>query len=115
MITVRLFVFVSSFMLSASILAGEIRGAKISTIMMDKGYGPRVYLDLTATHTSHTKADCHDSANWEYVVDTGTPYGKQLFSVLLMVKAQDKAIKFYGTNTCLHTGIEELRRIEVGD
>ena len=100
-------------MLSCASDAGVITNARIINLMMDKNYGEKVFLELSRDHSSATRAACHDSGRWEYVVDTSTPYGKQLLSVLLMVKAQDKAIWFDGTGLCSHTGIEELRRVEI--
>ena len=93
-------------------LAGDIHNAKIVNIMMDKSYGERVYIELDKDLVPRD-TECHTSSRWEYVLDTSTTFGEKLYSNLLVLYSTQNPAKFFGTGSCLHTGIEELRRIEM--
>lgn len=97
--------------MSASALAGSVSSAKVNVLMQDKAHGNRVYIELSKQVSSAPA--CHHHGRWTYVLDTSTKLGEHLYSSLLTLYATQKLGSFQGTNSCLHNGIEELRRIEM--
>ncbi len=91
--------------------AGEIRSAKIETLMVDRAHGAKVFIKLDKTHP--TPINCHAN-NWQFVLDISDDLGKTLYSNLLTSYAAGKTIHLKGTSSCsLYPNIETLRRIEL--
>lgn len=95
-------------------LANNVSNAKIKKIMMDQNYSTKVYIVLDKSQASLIA--CHSNSSWQYVVDTGTEFGKQLYSILMILYTTGKSANFIGKNNCdVYFSIESLRRIELLD
>ena len=97
---------------SSFCFSDDIYNAKIDSIMLDKNYGLKAYIELNKDEVSRDTS-CHNSARWEYVLDVSTPLGELIYSNLLVLQSTQRDAHFFGTGTCFHTGIEELRRLEM--
>ena len=109
----NLLVVVVLSLLSAIVLAEDIHAATVKTIMLDKNYGLKAYVELNKDMLIRENASCHESGRWEYVIDLSTAFGEKLYSNILVAYSTQSLANFFGTQECIHEGIEELRRLEL--
>ncbi len=106
---VLVFISLLSFMSNAS----ESGQTTIVKTMMDSDYSTKLFINVGGNITRSTN-HCHQNATWDFVLDTGTEFGKQMLSQLLMALAAEKKVKLFGSDTCIVNGtIEGLKRIEI--
>ena len=102
------------FFLISDVHAADVESTTIKRLMLDINYGEMVYIELEQRQA--TPIACHTNSGWEYVLDTSTPLGNKMYSMLLAAYAAKSPVKFVGMNNCSllpHTSTEGLRRIEL--
>lgn len=99
--------------ISSESFSSAISDAVITDIMIDINHGEKAFIELDKELLSRSSAECHSSQRWEYVLDISTKLGEKIYSNLLTAYATQNKVKIEGTGDCLHTGIEELRRLEL--
>ena len=94
-------------------MASDILNTTISKLMMDNGYGLKLFIQ-TEDDATRDGGHCHTNGTWDYVVSTGDEFGKQIHAQLLAAYAAKKKVNLIGSDTCIVNGnIEGLQRLEV--
>ena len=84
----------------------------ISEIMVDRSHGEKAFIALKINPSD---AGYGVNGSWRFVLDISDGIGKALYTNLLTLYATGKSARFTGSYLCtrVHTGIEELTRIEL--
>ncbi len=92
--------------------AGLAANTTIDRMMMDENYGTKIYIK-TAIPSNGGPA-CATQPTWDYVLDTGSQLGIQMYAILVSAHAKGTVLTLLGTHQCdVHATIETLRRIEL--
>jgi hypothetical protein len=108
----KTFLIILMIFMPIEVYADDITEASVISIMLDRSYGMKAYVQLSEKKLTRT-TECHDNVKWEYVLDISDALGEKIYSNLLVLYSTHKRANFYGTGDCLHEGIEELRRVEI--
>lgn len=93
--------------------AAEGRLANISTIMLDKSIGDRLFIELNTTEAS--SATCHKNSRWDFIFTLdNNEVTKAMLSFIVKAQATNEKLLFIGTGNCnVFNELETLRRIEL--
>ena len=101
-------------LLLASMQPATAAGSVTSTIgkmMMDQNYDTKLFIKMTASISNPIGCSTHPS--WDFVLDTSSEFGWQLYAVLQNALNNSSQISVLGAGDCdTFSGIETLRRIE---
>ncbi|MCG9736038.1 hypothetical protein L1D51_18900, partial [Pseudoalteromonas shioyasakiensis] len=92
--------------------AAESRLANISTIMLDKDIGDRLFIELETIEAS--SAPCHKNSRWDFIFTLdNNEVTKAMLSFIVKAQATNEKLIFIGTGTCnVFNELETLKRIE---
>lgn len=80
-------------------------------VQMDENNGMRLYVKPGG---AITLAGCQTNAQWPFVVDVSTDFGKRLQNLIMIAYATKSNVVLRGTDTCLvHSGVETIYRVEL--
>ena len=109
----KVFPFFVLLSISSVAASSEVTNAKISRLMMDNNYGPKLFVQVEGS-PERASGHCHTNPTWDYVISTDDEFGKQMHSQLLAAFVSSKNVKLVGLDECVVNGtLEGLRRIEV--
>lgn len=92
--------------------AGVAGGQTIDKAMMDATLDEKLFIKTSGTVSR--KASCSTHPVWDFVVDTSTPLGIQIYAILMTMYKDGTPITLNGTGTCgIFSGIETLNRIDL--
>jgi hypothetical protein len=96
-----------------SVYAAEGRLANISTIMLDKDLGDKVFIDINTKEVS--SAACHKNSRWDFIFTLeNNQVSKAMLSFLVKAQATNEKLIFVGTGSCnVFNELETLKRIEL--
>jgi hypothetical protein len=101
-----------AFFFSFSALGTTLDRATVTSLMLDRGNGHKVYIRLNSHQVQPVQ--CHANTSWEFVLDLSDAMGRDMYSSLLTLYATKSPGKFVGTSMCdLHENIETLQRLEL--
>lgn len=93
--------------------AAESRLANISTIMLDKNIGDKLFIQLDTIEVS--SASCHKNSKWDLVLPLdNNEVTKAMLSFIVKAQATNEKLLFIGTGNCnVFNELETLKRIEL--
>lgn len=93
--------------------AAQGRLANISTIMLDKDIGDRLFIELDTIEAS--SAPCHKNSRWDLVFTLdNNEVTKAMLSFIVKAQATNEKLLFIGTGNCnVFNELETLKRIEL--
>lgn len=101
-----------NFLSGSAFGAGTALNTTIDAMMMDENYDTKMFIRMAGPVTG--KATCSAHPSWDFVIETGTPFGVQMYAILMNAYNKDLAISLLGKNTCdTYAGVETLRRIDL--
>ncbi|MEM7278614.1 MAG: hypothetical protein AAF385_10850 [Pseudomonadota bacterium] len=104
--------FVNMYLSTASNAAGIANNQTVDKLMMDEIHGQKLFIKMSGTVS--TPATCSTHPSWDFVLDTSTEHGTQMYAILVNAHANNLSLSVIGTDNCnVNSSVETLRRFEL--